>query len=280
MFSDIKSGDFRPRKSLGQTFLTNTTIADALIAALNLKKGELVLEIGPGSGILTERLLKKGARVIAVEIDRRLVQFLKEIFANNTNLKVVYKDFLKFDLSQFSSLKIIGNIPFNISSQVFFKLWEYRQNWIAAVFTTQREFAQRLLSPPGTKDYGILSVLYDYLCEKRKLFNIPARFFYPQPKVSATAFLLKRYTNPVWRLSDEKWFYQVVQSAFFPQRRKRLLNNLCQNLKIDKEILLQKLNWVGLGQDSRAEDINFEQFALLSEMLLPFRHTLKVRDSN
>lgn len=280
MFSDIKSGDFHPLKSFGQTFLTKAAIADALVAAVNLQKGELVLEIGPGTGILTERLLRKGAQVIAVEIDQRLVQFLKKVFANYTNLKVVSKDFLQFDLSQFSSLKVIGNIPFNISSQVFFKLWEGRQAWVAGVFTTQREFARRILSPPGTKDYGVLTVLYDYLCEKRKLFNIPARFFYPQPKVSATAFLLKRHTKPVWRLSDEKWFYKVVHSAFFPQRRKRLLNNLCENLKMDRKIVLQVLNRLNLAQNSRAEDITLEQFALLSEMLLPHQHNPIVPDSS
>lgn len=280
MFSDIRSDAFRPIKSLGQSFLTNKSIADALVTALNLRKGECVLEIGSGSGVLTKRLLKKGARVIAVEIDRRLVRFLKEIFAGVANLQVVSGNFLKFDLSRFSSLRVIGNLPYNISSQVFFKLWENRQAWTSAVFTTQREFAQRLFSMPGTKNYGILTVLYDYLCEKRKLFNIPASFFRPRPKVAATAFVLTRRAQPVWTVSDEEWFYKVVHSAFVPQRRKRVLNNFCRNLEIDKATVLQALRTVGLDQDSRAEEVVLAQFVLLSELLLPLRRTLRVRNSN
>ncbi len=279
MSPDIKQATFRPRKSLGQSFLIHQPTADALVSALNPQKEDWVLEIGPGKGILTKTLLEKGCQVIAVEIDPRLAQFLKDKFSEFTNFEVIQGDFLNLDLSGWSSLKIIGNLPYNISSLVVIKLLKNRDAWSLAVLTTQREFAQRILARPGRKEYGSLTVWCDYLCEKRKLFNIPARFFRPRPKVTSTAFILTRRKEPLVSVPDEGWFYKVVQSAFYPQRRKRAVNNLCRNLGTDKEELLRAFKFAGLNPDTRAESITLNQFVLLSAALLPSQKSSKVPDN-
>jgi len=268
----ILSNPIRPVKSLGQVFLTHQATADTLVAALESHPGETILEIGPGKGILTKRLIEKGCRVIAVEIDRRLVYFLKELFSSAENLTLIEQDFLEFDMTNLRGLKIIGNLPYYISSQILFKLIENHFTWHTAVLTTQREFAERVLGKPGGRGYGSLTVLCTYLFSRRRLFNIPPSFFKPSPEVVSTSFVLTRLSCPPVKISDERWFFAVVRATFKPQRRKTLLNNLSRNIGLDKEKVAAILKEISLPQDIRAEDLNLEQFALLSEALRIFCH--------
>ncbi len=261
----IPSKAIRPIKALGQVFLTHQATADALVAALDLHPGETVLEIGPGKGILTQRLIEKGCQVIAVEIDKRLVCFLKNRFAAAENLTLIEQDFLEFDMSNLRRVKIIGNLPYYISSQILFKLIENRLSWHIAVLTTQREFAERVLGKPGSRGYGALTVICAYLFSRRRLFNIPPSFFKPSPDVISTSFLLTRLSSAPVKVGDEEWFFTVVRAAFKPQRRKTLLNNLTSNLGLTKGIVASVLREIDLPLDIRAEDLNLEQFARLSE---------------
>ncbi|NPV13466.1 ribosomal RNA small subunit methyltransferase A [candidate division WOR-3 bacterium] len=256
----------RPIKSLGQVFLTHSKTADAIVEALEIEAGEIVLEIGPGKGILTRRLVDKGCSVIGVEIDPRLVSLLKMTIGAAPNLTLVNDDFLQFDMRRFSGIKIVGNLPYYLSTEILLKLLEHSSAWERAVLTTQREFAERVLGKPGTKHYCALSVICSYLCLGRRLFNIPPRFFKPSPGVMSTTFVLTRRSPPI-SLLDDKWFYQVVQAAFSPQRRKTVLNNICVNLNLKKETAIKIFSQINLDQKLRAEKLSLEQFGLLSEAL-------------
>ncbi|MGQ9707291.1 MAG: 16S rRNA (adenine(1518)-N(6)/adenine(1519)-N(6))-dimethyltransferase RsmA [bacterium] len=261
----------KPIKSLGQSFLTYEPFADVLIDALELKDDDTVLEIGPGKGILTRRLVKKCHTVIAVEIDIRLVRLLEKQMGQWSNLKIVHQDFRKFDINQFKGLKIIGNLPYNISSDVLYKLLTDTDSWQRAILTTQREFAERLFAQPGTKGYGVITLLCKNLCQTRRLFNIPSRFFKPIPKVTSTAFALIRLPRSEVTISDQVWFLKLLRAGFSPQPRKKLVNNLALNLGIDKEKLNRIFIELNLPIDSRARDFTLKQFALLAQGLFSLR---------
>jgi 16S rRNA (adenine1518-N6/adenine1519-N6)-dimethyltransferase len=256
----------RPIKSLGQVFLTHGKTADAIVEAIEPKTGDTVLEIGPGKGILTKRLLETGCQVIGVEIDTRLVNLLKTTIGAAPNLTLVNDDFLRFDMGRFSGIKIVGNLPYYLSTEIVLKLLENSSVWKRAVLTTQREFAERVLSKPGTRHYCALSVICSFLCTGRRLFNIPPRFFKPSPGVMSTTFVLSR-RSPAIKVADDKWFYQVIQAAFTPQRRKTVLNNICLNLNLNKELAIKAFSQINLNQNVRAEELSLEQFGLLSEAL-------------
>jgi 16S rRNA (adenine1518-N6/adenine1519-N6)-dimethyltransferase len=260
---------FRPKKQLGQSFLTYEPIAEQLVDALNLTSEDEVLEIGSGKGILTEQLAQKAKYVYAVEIDRRLADTLREKFIGHKNVEIINQDILKFDLSKFKQLKILGNVPYSISSQILFLLLKYRPVWKMAVLTLQKEFAARILGQPGTKEYGAITVIFNLHTEVQKLFSIPPAFFKPKPKIFSTVILLKAREQPLFQIPDEEFFTKTVKAAF-SHRRKTLLNNLHSSLDIDK-IKLQELGKkIDIDMTRRAETLTLAEFVALSEKLSEF----------
>ncbi|MDH5186037.1 MAG: 16S rRNA (adenine(1518)-N(6)/adenine(1519)-N(6))-dimethyltransferase RsmA [candidate division WOR-3 bacterium] len=257
---------FRPKKQLGQSFLTYQPIAEQLVDALNLTPEDEVLEIGSGKGILTERLAQKAKQVYAVEIDKRLADILKEKFVGYKNIEIINQDILKYDLSRFKQLKILGNVPYSISSQILFLLLKYLWVWKMAVLTLQKEFAARILAKPGTKEYGAITVIFNLHTEVQKLFSIPPSFFKPKPKIFSTVILLKAREQPLFQIPDEEFFTKVVKAAF-SQRRKTLLNNLNSSLGIDKNELQELGNTIGINMTRRAETLTLAEFVSLSEKL-------------
>ncbi len=226
----------RAKKHLGQHFLTDESVAQDIADSLTLKGYSKVLEIGPGMGVLTKYLLKKPIETHVIEIDTESVEYLKANYLNLAN-RVHEKDFLKYDLSQIfqdESFAIIGNFPYNISSQIVFKTLDMRYQIPEFSGMFQKEVAKRICSKEGSKVYGILSVLTQAFYEAEYLFTVPPHVFNPPPKVDSGVLLLKRkenYTLPC----DETLFFKVVKTAF-QQRRKTLRNslkifNLSDNLK-------------------------------------------------
>ena len=214
----------RPKKHLGQHFLIDEEIARNITDSLTASN-ECLLEIGPGTGVLTKYLVNKGfGSFKAVEIDREAVQYLDKQFNLGDNL--ILDDFLKMDLDGLfqGKFSIIGNFPYNISSQIFFKILDYRELVEETVGMLQKEVSQRIASPPGNKEYGILSVLLQAWYEIEYLFSVSEESFSPPPKVKSAVIRLKR--NAVRQLPcDEKLFFKVVKVAF-NQRRKTLHNAL------------------------------------------------------
>jgi len=226
----------------------------------------MVLEVGPGKGMLTKRLVRMAGRVIAVEIDERLAAGLRAELCGGTNLEVVHADFMDFDLEGFRHLKVLGNLPYNLSSQMLFKLLESLHTWDVAVLTTQREFAYRVVAVPGCKAYGALSVFFDRLTTRERLFNIEPQSFKPRPDVISTSFRLTRREQPLYEVPDEAFFKRMVKVCF-AQRRKTIANNLAAGLGLTRDASVAFLRQSGVDPAARAETLTGGQFKELADAL-------------
>lgn len=227
--------NLKPKKRLGQHFLTDEGIAQQIAQTLSLQGYTQVLEIGPGMGMLTKYLLQRNAALTAIDLDREAIAYLTHTFpvehphvvAQNNRLRLIEADFLTFDLKQLYGdvpFAITGNFPYNISSQIVFKMLEMRQQVPEFSGMFQKEVAQRICAAPGSKAYGILSVWVQAFYRAEYCFTVPPEVFYPAPKVHSGVLRLSR--NKTLTLPcDEKLFFRVVKTAF-NQRRKTLRNSL------------------------------------------------------
>lgn len=250
----------KPKKHLGQHFLTDLSIAEkiagALTGHLDTKK---VLEIGPGMGVLTDFLLEEDWDLYLVDIDAESIRYLHQRYPN-LGTKIIAGDYLKqdFSITMKGSYAVIGNFPYNISSQIFFKILEERMHVTEVVCMLQKEVAQRIASPKGNKDYGILSVLLQAYYDIEFLFSVPPGVFNPPPKVNSGVIRLNR--NAVERLGcDEKLFFRVVKQGF-ATRRKTLRNAL-------KPLGLSAILKEDPILDKRAEQLDVQEFVILTKKL-------------
>ena len=248
----------KPKKSLGQHFLTDLNIARAIAETLDKYTGMPVLEVGPGMGVLTRFLLAQGHDLTVVELDHESVEYLQENFPELKE-RIVEKDFLKLDLSTLfpGDFCVIGNYPYNISSQIFFKILDYKDRVPCCSGMIQKEVAERMAASPGSKTYGILSVLLQAWYDIEYLFTVPEHVFNPPPKVKSAVIRMTR--NRVRQLGcDERLFKQIVKTAF-NQRRKTLRNSLRSLVGKECEILSETIF------DERPERLSVEQFIGLLE---------------
>ncbi|MDR1225720.1 MAG: 16S rRNA (adenine(1518)-N(6)/adenine(1519)-N(6))-dimethyltransferase RsmA [Prevotellaceae bacterium] len=253
----------RAKKYLGQHFLTDLSIAERIAQSLTCSVAHDVLEVGPGTGVLTRLLLKRPeVNLYAAEVDGEAVEYLKQSYPELTP-QLLFGDFLRMDLSKIFAGKfcVIGNFPYNISSQIFFKVLEYKNNIPEAVGMLQKEVAERLAEKPGSKTYGILSVLLQAYYDVEYLFTVNENVFSPPPKVKSAVIRLVR--NKVQSLNcDEVLFKQVVK-ATFNQRRKTIRNSL-------KPLLGEaKLNSPLL--DLRPERLGVQEFVELTNLVAASR---------
>ena len=248
----------KAKKHLGQHFLTDESIAERIAHTLSLNGYNHVLEIGPGMGVLTKYLLKKDVTTHVIEIDTESVEYLKANFLNLNN-RIIEKDFLKYDLTQIfgkDPFAIIGNFPYNISSQILFKTLEMRDQIPEFSGMFQKEVAQRICSKEGSKVYGILSVLTQAFYDATYLFTVPASVFNPPPKVESGVLLLKRKEN--YKLPcDETLFFKVVKTAF--QQRRKTLRNSLKTLNLNNNL---KANSIF---DKRPEQLSVSEFIQLTK---------------
>lgn len=249
----------RPKKSLGQHFLKDQNIAQKIVDAIDGLSQKTVLEIGPGTGGLTTLLVKKREiDVYAIEVDSEAYEYLQATFPSLGD-KLIFKNVLKFDLKDVfkEPLTIIGNFPYNISSQIFFKVLENRDLVLDVVCMIQKEVAERIKASHGNKTYGILSVLLQAFYDIDYLFTVGPKVFDPPPKVNSAVIHLKRNTRKYLDCNEEL-FFKVVKLGF-NQRRKTLRNSLKSillNLPTDNEIF-----------DKRPEQLNVEDFIYLTNLI-------------
>jgi 16S rRNA (adenine1518-N6/adenine1519-N6)-dimethyltransferase len=240
----------RPKKHLGQHFLTDPSIAGRIVDALQVPPGDTVLEIGPGTGVLTGLLLAKDIQLLPVEIDPESVAHLVQHWPMLED-RIIAQNFLKMDIHAHITgpFHIIGNFPYNISSQIFFRALEYRQDVRSVVCMIQKEVAMRIASPPGSREYGILSVLLQAYYNIEYLFSVKPGSFFPPPKVTSGVIRLTR--NQTASLPcDEKLFVKVVKSTF-NQRRKMIRNSIKSillNLDSDHELLSKRPEQLGVPE--------------------------------
>jgi len=265
MMNFLRSG-IKPNIKISQHFLINPSIAERIVHSMEIKEGEFILEVGPGEGILTEFLLASRAeRIVGIEIDSRLIKWLKDRFCMNHRFQLIEGDFLKFDLSTIieknKKLRLVGNLPYGITSPILFHVLSFRENIKDMTIMVQKEVGERLISKPGSKKYGIPSVIFQYFCEVKKLFAVSRNAFSPKPEVDSSMIHFKfRCDNP-YHVEDLDLFFRVVKMAF-GQRRKMLKNSLQSlienhNIKENRR-LLQK----------RPENLSVKEFVDLSNQLI------------
>jgi 16S rRNA (adenine1518-N6/adenine1519-N6)-dimethyltransferase len=248
----------RPKKFLGQHFLKDRNVARKIVDALEVPKDYPVLEIGPGTGVLTELLLSKEINLRVIEIDTESVSYLKEHYPGLDN-RIIEGDFLETELNGLGEhFAIIGNFPYNISSQIFFRVLEMRGQVDQVVCMLQKEVAKRLVAPHGSKTYGILSVLLQAYYEMKYLFDVPPGVFLPPPKVTSGVIRLARNTRKHLGC-DETMFVRIVKQGF--QNRRKTLRNALKNLNLPAAIYQ-------LGvMDKRAEQLTVEDFINLTNQI-------------
>ncbi|MCX7785833.1 MAG: 16S rRNA (adenine(1518)-N(6)/adenine(1519)-N(6))-dimethyltransferase RsmA [candidate division WOR-3 bacterium] len=257
---------FKPKKALGQSFLISPRIADRLVSALELDNTDKVLEIGAGKGILTKRIAEKAHKVFAVEIDKRLIPILQNNTREFSNVEIINADILHIDWQALDKVKIIGNIPYHLSSSILFKLLDNINLWDITVLTLQREFADRLLAKPGTKEYGALSVIFEPLTIRKKLITIPSSAFRPRPKVVSTAIIIRKRIPALFTDISSKVFNKIVHIAF-RHRRKNIANNLNLGLSLDKIKISQISEKTGIDLTQRAENLTIQEFYQLAKTI-------------
>jgi 16S rRNA (adenine1518-N6/adenine1519-N6)-dimethyltransferase len=267
MCAHRKANKVRPKKSLGQHFLHDLNIAERIVGALKSKSPpHRVLEIGPGMGVLTQFLIpREQSQLKVIEVDRDSVAYLKNNYPSLEG-SIIEGDFLEIDTREIFAGKfsIIGNFPYNISSQIFFKVLRHRDQVDQVVCMLQKEVADRIACPPGSKTYGILSVLLQAYYNVQYMFKVPPGVFTPPPKVMSAVIRLER--NAVDTLPcDETLFVQVVKQAF--NTRRKTLRNALKNLNLAAEISALPL------LDKRAEQLSVEQFTNLTLLIEKSRGT-------
>lgn len=259
-FSNTQQGEVRAKKYLGQHFLKDEAIAEKIGNTLTFVGYKNVLEIGPGMGVLTKYLIEKNVEVIAMDLDKESIVYLEENYPNK-NLKIIEADFLKYDISQLfgnEQFGITGNFPYNISTQIVFKMLEWKERIPEFTGMFQKEVAQRICEKEGSKAYGILSVLAQAFYDAEYLFTVPPSVFNPPPKVDSGVLRLKRKEN-ISIACDEKMLYKVVKTAF--QQRRKTLRNSLKSFDLSDKIKEDAI----FGQ--RPEQLSVSQFIALTQIL-------------
>lgn len=263
----LKSRDILLTKSLGQNFLHDGNQLQRIAAAAGLTTGDQVLEIGPGLGPLTELLLDRARHVFTIELDQRLVEVLRERFSNRENFELLHADALKYLEStprDWSNWKLVANLPYSVASPILVELAEARGCPERLVATLQIEVARRLMAKPGSKDYGVLSLLVQLRYRPGELFRIPSGCFHPEPDVDSACVSLIRRETPLLNDEQSKLFKRVVKLAL-SQRRKMLLKLLKQNWPVEK--LMEVFAALGLDAKIRGEKVSVEQFVEMAKLL-------------
>ncbi len=265
--------DARPLKRYGQSFLVDKNIMSRIVESADIGPGDRVVEIGPGVGLMTGILADRVKEVIAVEIDRRMVEILQDEMAGRTNVTIVNRDILAYDFSAAVSssgekVHVVGNIPYNISSQILFRMIDFRRYIEAAVLMFQRELAERILAGPGSPRYGSISVMTAMYLDSDRVINVSPRCFFPKPKVESIVLKLTAREGPIFEVKDEDVFKKVVRAGF-SKRRKTLFNSLASNpfIELERERIADALEKAKIDPGRRAETLSVKEFALLSNAL-------------
>ncbi|MDZ5474339.1 16S rRNA (adenine(1518)-N(6)/adenine(1519)-N(6))-dimethyltransferase RsmA [Bacillus sp. 31A1R] len=275
--SILEKYGFSFKKSLGQNFLIDTNILNRIVDHAELTEDSGAIEIGPGIGALTEQLARRSKKVVAFEIDQRLLPILEETLSPYPNSKVIHQDVLKADVGQvietefagIDDVMVVANLPYYVTTPIIMNLLEKKLPIRGFVVMLQKEVADRISAKPGTKDYGSLSIAVQYYTEAETVMIVPKTVFVPQPNVESAVIRLTVRKEPPVALKDEGFFFQITRASF-AQRRKTILNNLTSQLpdgKAKKEQILEALQKAEIEPTRRGETLTIEEFAKLSDEL-------------
>ncbi|MCI8626371.1 MAG: 16S rRNA (adenine(1518)-N(6)/adenine(1519)-N(6))-dimethyltransferase RsmA [Lachnospiraceae bacterium] len=271
----LQKYQFRFQKKFGQNFLIDTHVLEKIVAAAEVTKEDLVLEIGPGIGTLTQYLCEAAREVVAVEIDRNLIPILEDTLSGYENVTILNGDILKIDLNQLVQeknggrpIKVVANLPYYITTPIIMGLLEEHVPLVSITVMIQKEVAERMKAGPGSKDYGALSLAVQYYADAYLAANVPPNCFMPRPGVGSAVIRLTRHEVCPVSVEDEAFLFRLIRASF-AQRRKTLVNGLTnsQELELQKENVVAALEQMGLSPSVRGEMLSLEQFAELAEKL-------------
>ncbi len=266
--------DIRFRKRFGQNFLIREDVVEDIVESAGITENDVVIEVGPGIGTMTQVLAEHAHFVTAVEIDRDLVQVLKETLSGYDNTEVISGDILKVDLDALvrekgdgHPVKVVANLPYYITTPILMKLLESGAGFTSITVMVQKEVAERVQAGPGTKAYGVLSLAVQYRADPEIVLSVPASSFMPSPNVDSAVLHLKLFEKPAVAVKDEEFMLRLIKAAF-NQRRKTLLNAASSGIPdLTKEEITAALESEGLSPQIRGEALTLEQFARLSDRL-------------
>lgn len=271
----IRRHGFAFQKKYGQNFLIDSHVLDKILAAADVTPDDMVLEIGPGIGTMTQRLAEHARRVAAVEIDGNLIPILEETLADYPNIKVFHEDILKMDIQKLAleynegrPIKVVANLPYYITTPIIMGLFESGAPVANITVMVQKEVADRMQAEPGSKDYGALSLAVRYYAQPYLAANVPPNCFIPRPGVGSAVIRLTRHQNPPVKTRDRQFMFRLIRASF-NQRRKTLLNGLYNSpeLGFTKEEIAAAIETLGLPAAVRGETLTLGQFAALSNLL-------------
>lgn len=272
----LKKYDFMFQKRFGQNFLIDTHVLEKIIKSAEITKEELVLEIGPGIGTMTQYLCENAREVIAVEIDKNLIPILEnDTLAEYDNVTIINEDILKLDLNALveernggERIKVVANLPYYITTPIIMGLFESHVPLRNITVMVQKEVADRMQAGPGSKDYGALSLAVQYYADPYIVANVPPNCFMPRPNVGSAVIRLTLHEEPPVKVEDEAFLFALIRASF-NQRRKTLVNGLTNaaELKLSKDEVQAALEQMGLSATVRGEALTLEQFAGLANLL-------------
>ena len=272
----LQKYNFAFQKKFGQNFLIDTHVLDKIIRSAEITPEDMVLEIGPGIGTMTQYLACAAGKVIAVEIDRALIPILEDTLDGFDNVTVLNEDILKVDIAELAErenggrpIKVVANLPYYITTPIIMGLFEKHVPVKSITVMVQKEVAERMQVGPGTKDYGALSLAVQYYAKPYIVANVPPNCFMPRPKVGSAVIRLERYGEPPVQVDDEKLLFRIIRASF-NQRRKTLANGMKNSPELDytKEQIEAAIESLGKGAGVRGEALNLEEFAALTNSLI------------
>ena len=265
----VKKYNFKFSKSLGQNFLIDDSVLDAIVDGAEVCDEDLIIEIGPGVGTLTAQLLKKAKRVTAIELDNDLIPILQNELGENPKFNLIHKDALKVDFNEVigdeKSVKLVANLPYYVTTPIIARLLNEGYNFKSLTIMIQKEVAERINSEPNCKEYGALSVLVQYYCDTAIVRRVAPSCFIPRPKVDSIVIRLDKLEKPRVEVKDKKVFFDVVRGSF--NMRRKTLWNATKGFKLEKEKLEKAFENAKIDPKRRGETLDLQEFADLSNAI-------------
>ena len=274
----MKKYKIKANKNLGQNFLIDDTVIEDIVNGADIKKDDLVIEIGPGLGSMTALLVEKAKKVICVELDKKIIKILNDRFIAYNNIELINEDVLKLDLNklikqekeqnEIKEVKIVANLPYYITTPIIMKLLEEKLDIKSITVMIQKEVADRLIETPGGKNTGAITHTVYYYCESEKIMEVPNSSFIPEPEVTSEVIKLNLRDKPAVDIENTKVMFMIIKSAFM-QRRKTLLNALTNTkVFINKEEGIRILKKLNLDENVRAEKLSIQDFANIAKIII------------
>ena len=272
----IDSYSFNFQKKFGQNFLVDSNVLENIIEKAGITEDDLVLEIGPGIGTMTQYLCEHAREVVAIEIDETLIPILNYTLSDYDNVEIINDDALKTDIEKIvkkknggKPIKVVANLPYYITTPIIMGLLEGKAPIDSITIMVQKEVAERMQTGPGSKDYGALSLAVQYYADANILMTVPASCFMPRPKVDSSVIKLDIYSEPPVSVCDPEMMFKIIRASF-NQRRKTLVNGLknASNLPFTKEEIEESIEKLGEDVRVRGEKLTLEQFAKLTDILM------------